>query len=386
MASKILFVDDEKDLEGLVKLKFRKLIHREDFSFSFASNGIEALKILEKEKDIDAAVLDINMPEMDGFTLLKNINDMDMNIKCIIMSAYGDMDNMRNAMNLGAFDYLIKPINFIDLELTLKKTVKISREIKRSNDAARIAENELRMAKDQITIAFEKEKELSELKTRFLSMISHEYRTPLTVIQTSADIVRLNLNGNASNDVTRYIDNIEASIRHMTNLLDDVLQVGKIDARSKKLKFAEIDLKAALRSINSEYSLIDKNNHEFVFHYSGNPKAYCDEDYLRQILGNLLSNAAKYSDPGSEITTNVKNKDDFLVMTVEDKGIGVPDEELSNIFEPFYRTRNVGTKPGTGLGLSIVKKCVDALNGTISAESRINAGTKFIVTLPVKKD
>jgi len=138
---KILVVDDETDLEALIKQKFRKQIRERQYEFVFAFNGKEALEKLQEQPDIDMLFSDINMPEMDGLTLLEKLNEFNPIIKAVIVSAYGDMDNIRTAMNTGAFDFICKPVNFEDLELTMKKTINHVTQLKQTMQA--IKENNI---------------------------------------------------------------------------------------------------------------------------------------------------------------------------------------------------------------------------------------------------
>ena len=122
MSIKILVVDDEPDLELLVRQRFRKKIQQQDYQFLFAPNGVEALTVLDRERDVEIVLSDINMPQMDGLTLLGHLGQFDRMLKAVVISAYGDMDNIRTAMNRGAFDFVTKPIDFNDLEITIEKT------------------------------------------------------------------------------------------------------------------------------------------------------------------------------------------------------------------------------------------------------------------------
>jgi len=165
---KILVVDDETDLEVLIKQKFRRKIREQAYEFVFAMNGIQALEQLEKHTDVDLVLCDINMPEMDGLTLLSELNDKHGLLKSIIVSAYGDMDNIRTAMNRGAFDFITKPVNFDDLELTMEKTIKHVHHIKDTLKA--INENNiLKMYVDETVLNF---------------MSSREFETSLMVNET----------------------------------------------------------------------------------------------------------------------------------------------------------------------------------------------------------
>jgi len=162
--TRILVVDDETDLEILIKQKFRRQIREHEYDFVFAINGVDALQKLEENKDIDIVLSDINMPEMDGLTLLDKLNDINPALKAVIVSAYGDMDNIRMAMNKGAFDFVTKPVNFDDLDTTMRKTIRQVAQIKETLRAVR--ENDiLRMYVDATVLKFMNTKEFSQSLT-----------------------------------------------------------------------------------------------------------------------------------------------------------------------------------------------------------------------------
>ncbi|HET7899500.1 MAG TPA: response regulator, partial [Flavisolibacter sp.] len=159
--TKILVADDEADLELLIKQRFRRQIRENKYQFVFALNGKEALEILQNNKDIDVVLSDINMPEMDGLTLLSQLPEVSPLIKTVIVSAYGDMDNIRMAMNRGAFDFICKPVNFQDLELTIEKTIQHVNQLKETLKA--IKENSiLRMYVDETVLNFMQGKEFEK--------------------------------------------------------------------------------------------------------------------------------------------------------------------------------------------------------------------------------
>ena len=166
--AKILVVDDEADLEALIKQKFRQKIREQHYEFVFAINGVKALEQLEAHHDVDVVLSDINMPEMDGLTLLSKINDQNTLLKAVIVSAYGDMENIRTAMNRGAFDFVTKPVNFEDLELTMEKTLKHVRQLRETMQAIK-ENNILKMYVDETVLNF---------------MGSREYESSLTANET----------------------------------------------------------------------------------------------------------------------------------------------------------------------------------------------------------
>lgn len=153
MKSRILVVDDEQDLELLIKQKFRRQIREGKYEFLFAGNGVEALAVLQRTPDIDVVLSDINMPEMDGLTLLVKLGDLNPLIKAVIVSAYGDMDNIRTAMNRGAYDFVCKPVNFDDLEVTMEKTIRHVQQLRETVQAVK-ENNILRMYVDENVLKF----------------------------------------------------------------------------------------------------------------------------------------------------------------------------------------------------------------------------------------
>jgi len=247
-------------------------------------------------------------------------------------------------------------------------------------------EEELKIAKEEVTKALEQEKELNSLKTRFISMISHEYRTPLTVILTSTYLIEQFYQGSSKEQFDKFLDKIRGSVKTMTQLLEDVLTIGKSESTRNTLNLIEMNIVDFTKDIIDEVKVIDSNKHEFMFLFD-RPKLIIetDEKQLRHILSNLISNAAKYSPSADKVTVNISETDRHVQIDIVDKGIGIPKEDQSSLFESFYRARNVGSISGTGLGLAIVKKCVDLLNGSISVVSAEGEGTTFTIEIPKKQ-
>ncbi len=255
-----------------------------------------------------------------------------------------------------------------------------------------------KQAEGEIRKALAKEKELTELKSRFISMTSHEFRTPLTTILSSAELLeRYSYKWTEEKKLT-HLHRIQKSVKYMAKLLDDVLIIGKAEAGKLEFNPVPLDLGNFCRSLVEELQLNNTNQYQLVFTTQGigeqgirevdHPplpaKLPCmDEKLLRQILQNLLSNAIKYSPEGGTVEFTLQSLDELAVFQIRDRGIGIPTEDQQLLFETFHRATNVGTIPGTGLGLAIVKNCVDIHQGQIAVESEIGVGTTFIVTLPM---
>ena len=242
--------------------------------------------------------------------------------------------------------------------------------------------------------ALRKEKELSELRTRLVAMVSHEFRTPLTTILSAADLLEYYLGKWPIDKQLQYIQRIQGASVNMNELLEDVLFVGRSDANKIPFNPKEIDLSQFCRQLAQEFQETTKGQNPIHFgeHFgtweacqeAHHPVPCMDEKLLRQILGNLLSNAIKYSRQNGEIHFHLTWGEKKVIFQIQDGGIGIPKDELPHLFESFHRSKNVGTIPGSGLGLAIVKRSVQLHGGQISVQTEIGQGTMFTVTLPLK--
>jgi len=381
MCGKVLIVDDEPDIQGMINLKMRRQIRAGKYSFVFAANGSEAIEMLRDQSDIDVIVSDVNMPVMDGITLISKIKDDFPDIRSIMVTAYGDMDNIRSAMKNGVQDYLIKPVNFDDFELTLDRTLRIAKKEKEVKIAQQIANEELHKAKIKLDEAYKKEKHLNLLKSNFISMVSREYRNPLSIIQSSTDILKTVLNGNADQTTKKFLSHIESSVKSMAEILDDVLSYEEIE-NVKVEKDSTICINCLLSTLIFEYENITKIKNRIKFITTNDKiKVSSEERLLYLIFINLMSNALKFSYPDTEVTVEIIEKDNHVEVRISDMGHGIPEDELDSVFEPFHRCSNIRKIPGTGLGLSIAKKGIEKLGGSISIQSDINVGTTVKVVL-----
>ena len=228
------------------------------------------------------------------------------------------------------------------------------------------------------------EKEMNELKSRFISTVSHEFRTPLMSIQLSVDLLQRYLKEIPDLKLSHQINSIQQSIVNLTKLLDDVLTINRADAGKISCEPIELNLKDTIESIIEEESVYKKENHEVILSYkTEKTKFLLDKKLLRYILMNLLSNAFKYSPEGGKIEVIVTVLGGQINFTVKDNGIGFGEDVSDKLFEPFFRAKNAIDIPGSGLGLSIVKKAVELHKGEIQYVSEQGKGTQFIVKIPV---
>ncbi len=239
-------------------------------------------------------------------------------------------------------------------------------------------------AEEEMRRALEKERELNKLKSNFVSLTSHEFRTPLTAILSSAEMVEHYGDRWPPEKKLEHLHRIQTAVKNMTTLLNDILIVGKAEAGKLEFVPTPLDLVKFCRDLVEELQLTDKAAHVLTF----NRQIECmqtrmDEILLRHILSNLLSNALKYSPPGSTVQFDLVCQTGQATFQITDQGIGIPPEDQTHLFEAFHRASNVRNIAGTGLGMAIVKKSVELHGGTIEIASQVDVGTTVTVSLPI---
>lgn len=235
--------------------------------------------------------------------------------------------------------------------------------------------------------ALEKEKELNELKSRFVSMASHEFRTPLSTILSSAYLVSKYVSGEDQPKRDKHIQRIVSSVNMLTDILNDFLSVGKIEEGKIQVRFSEFNLKEFMHHLGAELHPIFKKEQKIEYTHSGPELVYLDQALLKHIVMNLVSNAIKFSPEKASIDIRTNIEDDGTVsLIIKDAGIGIPKEDQEHLFERFFRAGNAVNIQGTGLGLHIVSKYVELMNGDIKCESEPDKGTEFLITFRVLTD
>jgi len=386
MRAQILVVDDEPDLESLIRQKFRKKIRQQEFEFFFANNGAEALSQLEIYPEIDMVLTDINMPEMDGLQLLTKLSELYPTVKAVIISAYGDMENIRAAMNRGAFDFLTKPIVLQDLEITTDKTLQYVKQMKAALENERSAQQ----AQAQLLAELESKnaqlQQLDQLKDEFIANTSHEFRTPLNGIIGIAESLIDGAAGELAEAQKSNLSMVVSSGKRLANLVNDILDFSQLKNRDLVLQRKPVDFWAIAdvvltfsRLLAASKSLAIKNEISKDI-----PAVDGDENRLQQIMYNLVGNAIKFTESGS-VTVSAAVTGAMLEVTVADTGLGIPADKFEDIFKSFEQVDASVSRlyGGTGLGLSITKKLVELHGGNIRVESELGKGSRFIFTLPV---
>lgn len=240
-----------------------------------------------------------------------------------------------------------------------------------------------KQAARQMTVLLEREKNISQMKTRFISLTSHEFRTPMAAAMGSVEILTHHLDRLDQVKRQSLLVRITASLQHMNRMLDDILLLNRADAARVDIRLRPVDLAQELQSILHDGELADGAQHTFHFApTTADPAFVSDPNLLQHIFSNLLSNAVRYSPVGTTITLRLSFTVDAAIVEVEDQGIGIPLADQARIFDPFERGSNIGLIAGTGLGLNIVQRMVGLLQGTVAVSSITAGGTNFTVVLP----
>jgi len=240
---------------------------------------------------------------------------------------------------------------------------------------------ELQTAKEDLSLSLDKEKELGLLKSRFVSIASHEFRTPLTSIQLSVSLIEKYAEPFNSLNISKHVGKIKNAVGNLTSILNDFLSLEKLESGKQEAAYHDFDLVSFSETITEEMQALAKQNQNIIYQHTGTKSnVRLDQNLLKNCIVNLINNAIKYSGENTFIgfTTEINERE--CIITVSDNGIGIPESDQKHLFEAFFRAHNTGTIPGTGLGLNIVARYTHLMNGTIKFKSEVNQGTLFTIT------
>ena len=365
----ILIVDDAPDNLRLLS----RMLVQQGYEVRSAISGALALRAVQAIPT-DLILLDINMPKMNGFEVCEQLKQdiTTCEIPVIFLSAYSNAVDKVKAFRVGGIDYITKPFQVEEVLARVENQLTLRR-----------LQIELQQAKADALRALEREKELNRLKSEFVSMITHDFKTPLASIQGFAGLLQAAEDGLTEATKNRYFEKIDAAIDHMRQLLDNVLLISGAEVGKLQCHPIRLNLEAFCRDLVEAMQLSQEHPNSIRFTFTGeSPQADIDPMLLRQILSNLLANAIKYSPAGELIQFDLIRQGDSAQFCIQDHGIGIPKDDLCDLFQAFRRCNNVGQIRGTGLGLAVVKKCVDAHSGEIHLASQEGEGTMVTVTLP----
>ncbi|MFC0771356.1 PAS domain-containing sensor histidine kinase [Terrimonas alba] len=262
-----------------------------------------------------------------------------------------------------------------DLELKVEERTMILKE----------ALQRLEQSQAELSEALDKERQLNEIKSRFVSMASHEFRTPLSTVLSSASLLSKYKTTEDQEKRNRHIDKIRNSVRHLNDILEDFLSLGKLDEGKVGTSISEFDLYEFVYETIEEMKGLLKKGQQIDFNCQGQHTIVSDKKLLKNILINLITNAIKFSDESGLISIQASVGNEWAVITITDTGIGISQEDQEHLFSSFFRGANATNIAGTGLGLHIVKRYTDLLKGSVHLESELNKGTSITVTIPVNE-
>jgi two-component system NtrC family sensor kinase len=402
----ILVVDDELDTESLISQKFRRQIRSCRYKFTFAHNGAEAYQKAIENSDIDMILTDINMPVMDGLTLLEKLNLLEHPPKTVVVSAYSDLENIRAAMNNGAFDFLTKPINFQDMEITLEKTLKAVTELKAHQE-------QLKQAHLQLV-----QKEKMAFLGNLVAGMAHEINNPITFIAGNIghareyvqdlldliDVYAENLpDANAAIEekieeidleyLREDLDKLFDSMHHGSDRIRKIILGLRNFSRLDEAELKEVDIHEGLENtlmiLEHRFQAEDgRDEIAIVKQYGELPLIQCYANQLNQVFLNILSNAidaltnsSAGQSPEIRLTTKLINRQTVRI-SIADNGPGISEEIRQKVFDPFFTTKPVGK--GTGLGLSMSYQIItEQHQGKLQCISQPGQGTEFMIEIPV---
>jgi PAS domain S-box-containing protein len=243
----------------------------------------------------------------------------------------------------------------------------------------------LEQSQAELSEALDKERQLNEIKSRFVSMASHEFRTPLSTVLSSASLLGKYTTTEEQDKRARHIDKIKTSVKHLNDILEDFLSLGKLDEGKVESQATGFDLQELLKGTIDEIKGLLKNDQRINLEYNGPVMICSDKKLLKNVIINLVTNAIKFSDEGKEINISAEADGDKAVIRVQDQGIGIPEDDLEHLFTSFFRGANAINIQGTGLGLHIVKRYMDLVGGEVAINSRLGEGTAITITIFNKK-
>lgn len=289
----------------------------------------------------------------------------------------------RNIHEEDHFNYIRKDGTFFPVSLTISAIIDTAGQIT-GFMAIAIDISARKKAEEDLLNALKKEKELSELKSRFVSMASHEFRTPLSTVLSSAYLIDKYATSDDQPKREKHLHRIISSVTMLTDILNDFLSVGKIEEGKIQVRQTQLNIREVITAIAEEIKNNLKKQQQIHYHHQGNPNVVLDASLLKHIVMNLISNASKFSPESSVIKIKTINRDQHILLSVKDNGIGISEEDQQHLMERFFRGANAGNIHGTGLGLHIISKYAELMNGTVECKSELEKGSEFIITFYIQ--
>ncbi|MFM8308105.1 MAG: ATP-binding protein [Microcystis aeruginosa] len=379
---KVLLIEDNLAEARLLK-EILKGNEKKEFHLVNVSRLSEAISLLQ-QTNFDVILLDLTLPDSQGLESLAPLLITAPKLPIVVLTNTNDDNLALAALRQGAQDYLIK--REVSLEI-LTRSLCYAIERKQMEEALRESNEALKMSVIERTNQLEKAQELNQLKTEFVSMLSHDFRNPLNKILLSAGLLEESRDRLTKDQQVSYFRMIRSAIKDMDQLLTEVLLIGRADSGRLYCQFDPVDLLDYCQKLVESFIVKPENQSAIISQIEGSlERGLWDVNLIKHILTNLLGNAIKYSPQGDPVEFKIIVESEQVVFKIIDRGIGIPSKDQEYLFKPFYRGSNVDNIQGTGLGLAIVGRCVEAHKGQIHLESEEGKGTKITVILPIITD
>ena len=393
---KVLVIDDDEDDFILFRDIMAEMQHRR-FVMEWSGTYEGGLAIIE-EKRHDVYLIDYRLGANTGLELIEEAIARGNEGPFIILTGQNDLQVDTNAMQAGAADYLVKNnITALHMERSIRYSMQQAKNIHEFKDLNLQLENrvrertyvlehamkELEKSRAELRIALEREKEVNEMKSRFVSLASHEFRTPLATILSSLALISKYATAGEHAKEKKHIERIKGSVHGLADLLNDFLSVSKLEEGKVRVHTERFQMVELVAEVIEEMQTVAKPGQLLNYKHLGQEDAVTDKKILRYILLNLVSNAIKFSPPNAEIFVHTQVENNMLTLRVEDSGVGIPEDDQQHLFERFFRGKNAANIQGTGLGLHIVANYLKELGGTINVQSDMRLGSVFKVQIPV---
>jgi two-component system sensor histidine kinase/response regulator len=379
---RILLVDDDtallQALSQMVSLRMTAV------QVDTSDSALQALELL-KAQDYDAIVSDIKMPGMDGLTLLSRIQQVRPQTPTLLITGHDEHDLVVQALRGGAYDFIQKPIDRDYVVASLHRAIQTHQMRRQLAEQQRALEQYARSLEERVQVRTRQLVEAMAAKDIFLAVASHELKTPLTVLKGFGQLLHRRLEQEGSAHLA-YLVKMEQAMGRMELLADDLLNTSLVETDTFVLHRRPCDLVALCQHVLREY--MAEPDRRLLLDTPAEPiEGEVDVERISQVLLNLLSNARKYSSKEAPITVRLERQDQHCRISMQDRGVGIPTEQLPHLFERFYQVPGIevqtGSSSGVGLGLYIVKKIVERHGGHVSVESRVGEGSIFSVYLPL---
>jgi signal transduction histidine kinase len=322
----------------------------------------------------DLVLLDLGLPDTRGLETVQQFFAASPKAPVVVLSGLNDTELALQAIEQGAQDYLVKDqINLQSLLKAVQFAIRRQSNFRQLQQLNQVAQQALYQAQ-----------EVNEQQISFIGMVLHEIKNPLGIIQMSVEMLNLNVDGGITSKIQKWLNKIQSANEQVFEMLDDLLTISRLDVKLTSPNFSCLRLCNFYTDLVNEAQQIAGENYVINLKVAKAVKhTFADAQLLRSILNNLIFNAIKYTPQGGITNVAVTANQHWLTFSVQDTGIGIPEDDLPQLFDHFYRASNTKNIEGTGLGLAIVKRCVNSLQGKIEVESQVDRGTTFKVSLPL---